>query len=166
MSHRVWQERNDNVPGYCYLIEAVGVSGIIPGRLMRRCKIGLSRNPQARLEALTTNQPPCEYVILRTIYVQDMALVEGMLHEKFKHCQIKLERSREWFSLNPWQFQLVWWAFDDYSREYGDTNRRQPAIRGVVAALIALTGFGILVGTAISPIFKNQPEMIEIQHKN
>ncbi|MFB2772549.1 hypothetical protein ACE1AT_25195 [Pelatocladus sp. BLCC-F211] len=63
-----WTQRNDNIPGWVYLIEAENVTGIIPGRLVRRCKIGLSRNPQMRLDALHSSQPPCNYAILRTIY--------------------------------------------------------------------------------------------------
>ncbi len=79
-----WVERNDNVIGWCYLIEAQNVTGIVPGKFIRRCKIGLSRNPQARLEALTTNQPPCEYKILRNIYVENMALVESLRERKIQ----------------------------------------------------------------------------------
>ncbi len=161
-----WVERNDNVVGWCYLIEAQNVTGIVPGKFIRRCKIGLSRNPQGRLEALTTNQPPCEYVILRTIYVEDMALVESLLHEKFKNCQIKLSRSREWFSLNPWQFQMVWWAFDQYEREYGvGAVGREISVRAVASVLLALTGFGILLGTVINPLFNQPTEPVIEKHQ-
>jgi hypothetical protein len=81
--------RDDHVPGFVYLIEAVGVTGIIPGKLVRRCNIGLSRNPELRLQNFVDNQPPCDFRIIRAIYVQDMASVEDTLHSQFKHSNIK-----------------------------------------------------------------------------
>ncbi len=151
MEHRQWQERDDHVEGYIYLIEAKNVTGIVPGKLVRRCKIGLTRNPQARLAALTNNQPPCDYVILRTMYVADMAYVEGLLHEDFRHCNIKLAKSREWFDLNPIQFQQVWWAFNRYEREYSPQTYEEKTVslRLVVGACIALIGVGMLFGTSM-----------------
>ncbi len=159
--NRQWQERNDNVEGFVYLIEARNVTGIVPGKLIRRCKIGLTRNPQARLAALINNQPPCDYVILRTMYVADMAYVEGLLHEDFRHCNIKLAKSREWFDLNPIQFQQVWWAFNRYEREYSTQSKRETPLsfRLVIGAGIALVGVGILFGSfmreSAPPVFEN-----------
>jgi T5orf172 domain len=141
-----WTERNDNTPGYIYLIEAKNVTGMIPGKLIRKCKIGLSRNPDARLQALLTNQPPCDYEILKTVYVEDMASVESMLHMRFSHCNIKLEKSREWFSLNPWQFTMVQIAFNRYERD-----RKQFSKSQIVGLLLAMAGIGILLGTALQP---------------
>lgn len=51
-----YQTRNDHEPGYIYLMEAEGYHGLIPGFYLRRCKIGLSRNPQLRLENFHANQ--------------------------------------------------------------------------------------------------------------
>ncbi|MBW4435357.1 MAG: GIY-YIG nuclease family protein [Pelatocladus maniniholoensis HA4357-MV3] len=144
-----WTQRNDSVPGYCYLIEAVGINGIIPGRLVRRCKIGLSKNPEMRLDALHSSQPPCDYVILKTIFVEDMASVEDLLHKDFKHCNIKLNKSREWFDLSPLDFWRVQMAFNRYGREYGLRKVKPVPVRAVVGGLVALLGIGILIGQVV-----------------
>ncbi|TBR56779.1 hypothetical protein B4U84_28485 [Westiellopsis prolifica IICB1] len=95
-------------------MEAVGYHGIIPGCFLRRCKIGLSRNPHLRLQNFHDNQPPCDIKILKTIYVEDMEAVETELHRQFKGCQVKLIKSREWFDLYPWQFAMVHWSMSRY----------------------------------------------------
>ena len=94
-----YQPRNDNCPGYVYLLIAQGYHGIIPGLLLKRCKIGLSRNPDLRVKQIASfegSQPPCDIAILETVYVQDMKLVEGKLHKRFKSSSVKLKKSREW----------------------------------------------------------------------
>ncbi len=136
--------RDDHVPGYVYLFEAINVTGIIPGKLVRRCKIGLSRNPGLRLQNFIDNQPPCNFQIIKTIHVSDMASVEDALHARFKHCNIKLEKSREWFDLNLWQYQMVLWAFSRYESQrvsFSDLPKR-----AIVGALIGLLGLGMLIG--------------------
>lgn len=139
--------RDDHVPGYVYLIEAINVTGIIPGKLVRRCKIGLSRNPELRLQNFIDNQPPCDFRIVKAIYVQDMATVESAIQAKFKHCNIKLEKSREWFNLNLWQYQQVLWAFSRYeSRRISFADIPKRAIAG---GLVALLGVGLLIGYGI-----------------
>jgi hypothetical protein len=106
-----YQARNDHEPGYIYLMQAEGYHGLIPGFYLRRCKIGLSRNPQLRLENFHANQPPCNIKILATVYVQDMADVETQLHNQFKHCQVNnLVKSREWFDFNLLQMAIVRYA--------------------------------------------------------
>ena len=141
--------RDDHVPGFVYLIEAVGVTGIIPGKLVRRCKIGLSRNPELRLQNFVDNQPPCDFRIIRAIYVQDMASVEDTLHSQFKHCNIKLEKSREWFDLNPWQYAMVLWAFSRY--ESHRVSFEDVPKRAITGTLIALLGAGVMVGYLVKP---------------
>lgn len=112
-----YQPRNDNCPGYVYLLIAQGYHGIIPGLLLKRCKIGLSRNPEARVKQIASfegSQPPCDISILETIYVQDMKLVEGKLHKKFKSSSVKLKKSREWFDLWVWQIWLIYFWMKVY----------------------------------------------------
>lgn len=141
--------RDDHVPGYVYLIEAIGVTGIIPGRLVRRCKIGLSRNPELRLQNFIDNQPPCDFRIVKAIYVSDMATVEDTLHAKFKHCNIKLEKSREWHDFNPWQYAMVLWAFSRYEQRqvtFADIPKR-----ALAGGLIALLGVGVMIGHIVRP---------------
>jgi len=148
--------RDDHVPGHVYLIEAVNVTGIIPGKLVRRCKIGLSRNPELRLQNFIDNQPPCDFRIIKAIYVEDMATVEDALHNQFKHCNIKLEKSREWHNFNPWQYAMVLWAFSRYESHrisFADIPKRLPlalrSAQSLVGTLIALLGVGILIGHAV-----------------
>ncbi|WP_414588996.1 GIY-YIG nuclease family protein [Scytonema sp. PCC 10023] len=150
-----YEYRDDHVPGYVYLIEAINVTGIIPGKLIRRCKIGLSRNPQLRLQNFIDNQPPCDFQIIKAIYVQDMAEVEDTLHHQFKNCNIKLEKSREWFDLNPWQYTRVIWAFNRYeSHRFSFSDLPKQAILG---GLITLLGVGILIGHTMRPTPQAQP---------
>ena len=151
-----YEYRDDHFPGYVYLIEAIDVTGIIPGKLVRRCKIGLSRNPELRLQNFIDNQPPCDFRIIKSIYVQDMAAVEDALHHQFKHCNIKLEKSREWHNFNPWQYAMVLWAFSRYESHrisFADIPKRLPlalrSAQSLVGTLIALLGVGILIGHAV-----------------
>ncbi|MEM7726052.1 MAG: GIY-YIG nuclease family protein [Cyanobacteria bacterium P01_A01_bin.45] len=103
------KQRNDNEPGYIYLIEAIGFHGIIPGKLVRRCKIGLSRNPQLRRQNFVDSQFPCNVRIVKSIWVEDMLKIETQLHQIFNFCNVELEKSREWFDLTPWQFYRCLW---------------------------------------------------------
>lgn len=106
-----YQARNDNCPGYIYLMCAKGFHGFLPGLLLKRCKIGLSRNPEARARQIASfegSQPPCDIAILKTVYVQDMKLIEGKLHKRFNRSNVKLKKSREWFDLWIWQIWLIY----------------------------------------------------------
>lgn len=111
MSFYQQEQRDNHSPGYVYLIEAIGFGGIIPGKFLRRCKIGLSRDPDARLYRFKTSQFPCDVRIVVTIYTEDMAATEDDLHELFEHNHVKIEKSREWFDLPPWQYYRCLWAF-------------------------------------------------------
>ncbi len=115
MNNKFYYQRSDSLPGYIYLMEAEGFHGLVPGCYLRRCKIGLSRDPQMRLDTFHSNQPPCDIKIIRTIYVENMEAVETMIHKQFKHCNVKLKKSREWFDLNPVDFARVNWAFTKHS---------------------------------------------------
>jgi hypothetical protein len=148
---RYEQPRNDNEPGYIYLMEAIGYHGILPGRLLRRCKIGLSRNPELRLQNFHANQPPCDIRILKTIYVQDMEAVEKKLHEQFRNCNVRLIRSKEWFDLSPWDFAAVMWSMNRHDQAI---NVSIPLIsRPGFAKLLILSGLGLLLFTALSGQF-------------
>lgn len=110
MQFPYYQPRNDHEPGYIYLFQAKGYHGIIPGVLLKRCKIGLSRNPEQRVRQIASfegSQPPCDIEILMTVYVQDMATVEKKLQRKFDKSNVKLKKSREWFDLWLWQIVIV-----------------------------------------------------------
>lgn len=150
-----WVERDDSVPGYIYLIQAEGFHGKIESCFVKRCKIGLTRNIQNRLEQLEGSQPPCNYKVIRTICVDNMALVEGQLHRQFKHCAVKLRRSREWFDFSPWQFLLVNWAFSQCDRAI---NARDES-RALAAKVLVGSGLAILIATAASGQFQENPKI-------
>ena len=171
---RQWVERNDNVPGFVYLMEAEGYHGVLPGCFLRRCKIGLSRNPQKRLDDFHSNQPPCNVKIIRTIFVEDMATVEREVHEQFKHCSVTLHRSREWFDLNPLQFWKVQQEFNRYEKPRFSLAVNLPS-RLLVACTIGLFGAGLLLHSASSSLTpaKDLPKaqatthtQLKVLHKN
>ncbi|MBW4597787.1 MAG: GIY-YIG nuclease family protein [Brasilonema angustatum HA4187-MV1] len=137
-----WQQRNDNVPGWIYLLEAEGYHGYIPGVYLRRCKIGLTRSVENRLDTLHSSQPCCNYKVVRAIYVADMAAIEDTLHKQFKHRNVKLIKSREWHDLYPHQYAMVLWMFSRY-----DSKRNYSISPRVIAGgLVALLGVGLLIG--------------------
>ena len=144
----VWQQRDDNVPGKIYLMKAIGYGGLIPGCLIGRYKIGLSRNPEARLDQLLSAQPCCDISIVHTVAVADMAEVEGELHRVFKNSNVKLLKSREWFSFNPWQVQRCIWLMNQ-----ADIKRVSNPIsmKAIAGGMIALLGVGMLVGQSFKP---------------
>ncbi|MBW4450062.1 MAG: GIY-YIG nuclease family protein [Spirirestis rafaelensis WJT71-NPBG6] len=126
-----YQQRDDNVPGKIYLMKAVGYGGIIPGVLIGRYKIGLSRNPDARLEQLLSAQPCCDIEIIHTVYVEDMAKTEHELHSVFRNSNVKLAKSREWFNLNPLQVQQCLWLMRRYeARRWSSSEIPVKAIVG------------------------------------
>ena len=107
-----WQTRDDSVPGKIYLMRAIGYGGIIPGCLIGRYKIGLSRNPEVRLDQLLSAQPCCDIEIVHTVDVADMAEIESELHEIFKNSNTPLIKSQEWFDFYPWQVQRCLWLMN------------------------------------------------------
>ena len=152
-----WIERDDNQPGYIYLIEAVGVNGWLPGCVVKRYKIGLSRNPEGRLQTFHANQPPVDMRIVRTIYVDDMKSIEDILHNTFKHCNVKLLKSREFFDLNPLDLARVHWMFNQYDSKRN--HKISPRVIG--GAIVALLGVGLLIGYGLreSTAPQNHPQI-------
>lgn len=160
-----WVERDDNQPGFIYLIEAIGVNGWIPGCVVKRYKIGLSRNPEARLQTFHANQPPVDLRIVRTIYVERMKEVEDALHNEFKHCNVKLVKSREFFDLNPIDLARVHWAMTRHETRvwsFADVPRR-----AIAGGLVALLGVGLLIGYGVresaAPKSQSLPAIPELE---
>ncbi len=151
-----WIDRNDSVPGYIYWLEAENFGGWLPGKLLRRCKIGLSKNPQKRLDDFHSNQPPCNLKVIRIIWVEDMATVESELHRQFKGCNVKLHRSREWFDFTPLQFLECHLAFNRYEPQH--TIKVAPRL--IVGVLVGLMGVGLLLhsGSSIPPAASPSPK--------
>lgn len=143
----IYEPRNDHQPGYIYLMSAENYHGLIPGAWLRRCKIGLSRNPEARLDRFHRNQPPCNVKILKTIYVEDMAEIESQLHEKFSHCNVDLIKSQEWFDFNPAQFLSVQWEFEK-RRLYVFSISELP-IKLIIFSIVGLLGVGVIAGLGV-----------------
>ncbi|MBD2441005.1 GIY-YIG nuclease family protein [Nostoc sp. FACHB-110] len=126
-------------------MEAEGYHGLIPGCYLRRCKIGLSRNPQLRLENFHSNQPPCNIKILTTVYVQDMAEVETQLHQQFKKCQVKgLAKSREWFDFNPLQMPMVRYAIAKHDIHIFTFS--ELPFKLILLCLLGLLSVGVIAG--------------------
>lgn len=146
----IYQPRNDHAPGFIYLMEASGYHGLIPGCYLRRCKIGLSRNPEARLDKFHSNQPPCNVKILKTIYVEDMADVEGELHQQFSQCNVELIKSQEWFDFNPVQFMMVNWEFEKRSLHVFSIS--DLPIKLIIFSMIGVLGIGLIGGRLTSQI--------------
>lgn len=143
-----WVERDDSIPGYIYLLKAEGFHGVVPGCMLSRVKIGLTRNLQNRIDQLEGGQAPCNYKVVKSIYVQNMAEVEGLLHQQFKHRNVKLNRSREFFDLNPWEMLMVCWAMNRHDRAI---NISIPlSSRPGFAKMLVVSGLGLLLFTALS----------------
>jgi T5orf172 domain len=155
-----YQARNDNVTGYIYLMEAEGFHGLIPGCYLRRCKIGLSRNPQMRLDTFHSNQPPCNIKMLRTIYVENMELVESELHRKLKHCNVKLFKSREWFDLSPVDFIRVNWAFSKY--ETHQISLSELPVKAILVASLMIISTGLILSTYPEKLMPAKPGLQRI----
>lgn len=152
----VYQPKNDHEPGFIYLMEAEGYHGLIPGCYLRRCKIGLSRNPEARLDNFHRNQPPCNVKILKTIYVEDMADVEAELHQQFSQCNVELIKSQEWFDFNTVQFMMVNWEFEKRSLHVFSIS--DLPIKLIIFSMIGLVSLGTIAGR-----LTNQPPNSVIQ---
>lgn len=137
-----YQYRNDNVEGYIYLVEAIGYHGWLPGCVLKRCKIGLTRNVERRLSEFASNQPPCDILLIKAIYVEDMAEVEGTLHTQYKSANVQLIKSREWFDLYPWQVQVIKAKMSALSAS------EKPRIKLQYIAALALIIGGLSMGSA------------------
>ena len=158
-----WVNRDDSVSGWIYLIEAEGYGGVIPGAYLRRCKIGLTRSVENRLDTLHSSQPCCNYKVVKAIYVQDMAEIENALHKQFKHRNVKLIKSREWFSLYPHQYAMVLWMFSRYDSKR--VHKVQPKL--ILGGLIALLGLGLLIGYGLrkpNTVQQQQDTKYEIEY--
>jgi hypothetical protein len=156
----VWQQRDDNVPGKIYLMKAIGYGGIIPGCLIGRYKIGLSRNPDARLDQLLSSQPCCDIEIVHTVDVENMAENEQILHDIFKNSNVKLVKSREWFNLNPLQVQYCIWLMNCHEIK---RSRKLISTKAIVSGLITLLSIGILIGQSFKPQTTKATNQIKIE---
>ena len=142
-------ERNDNIQGYIYLLKAKGFHGWIPGAVLGRYKIGLSRDVERRLDTLHSNQPPTDLEVVKIISVEDMASVEAELHRVFKNSNVKLLKSREYFDLNPIQVQHCLWLMRRYEARRWSAS--EIPVRAIAGGLIALLGVGMLIGQSFQP---------------
>ena len=129
-----YQVRNSHVPGNVYAFVAPEIHGWVPGFFLTRVKIGLTgKHPEERRQQIISNQPAHDLKILKIIKVSDMAAVETALHRRFKHRRVKLEKSREWFDLYPWELQSLKY----YMERYEDSKSLSPSFP-VIKALIGL----------------------------
>lgn len=157
----MWQTRDDSVPGKIYLMRAIGYGGLIPGCLIGRYKIGLSINPDARLEQLLSSQPCTDITLIHTVDVADMVEVESELHQIFKNSNVKLAKSREWFSLNPFQVQKCIWIMNRAKMKATGNGISFIPTRGFLANSLIVAGLGLLLFTALQP--HPQPNELKIK---
>ena len=144
-------------PGFVYCIEAVGFGGLIPGLWQKRIKIGISNNPERRVHELAGTQPPCNFTIIHQVYVTDMASVEDSLHEAFEHKHVELDRSTEWFSLNPLELKYLIWLMNRYT-----TNRRGISYKHVAVGLAVVFSLGLLTAVPVVRLVE-QIDMQEVK---
>ncbi|MGJ5676890.1 MAG: hypothetical protein ACR9NN_25360 [Nostochopsis sp.] len=90
---------------------------------------------------------------------QNMKSVETEIHQQFKKCRVKLEKSREYFDLNPWQFLMVNMAFNRHAS--GASISKVP-ISIILGVLLGLTGVGVIVGQVTQP---PQPPQLDLKGK-
>ena len=158
-----WQQRDDHIQGYIYLLKAKDFHGWIPGAVLGRYKIGLSRDVDRRLDALHSSQPPTDLEVVKVIAVEDMAGVEAELHRVFKSQNVKLLKSREYFDLNPLQVQHCLWLMRRYeSRRW---NSSEIPVKAIASGLIALLGVGILIGQSFQPEPISQTKLQKVKVK-
>jgi T5orf172 domain len=146
-------QRDDNQPGYVYLMVADGFHGLMGG-LVRRVKIGLSRNPMAREDRLNSNQPPCNINVIDTVYVYRMKDCEDYLHKKYKSHHVKLRKSTEWFDFDYVSYHLL---LNDFKSIKNNPRWSPNAKRffinvnlnlvGVVAAIALLFGVSFVISS-------------------
>ena len=152
----VWQEKNDSVQGYIYLLRVKDFHGWIPGAVLGRYKIGLSRDVERRLDTLHSNQPPTDLEVVKVIAVEDMASVEAELHRVFKSQNVKLLKSREYFDLNLLHLQHCIWLMNSYEIK---RSRTEIPMKVIVGGLIALLGIGMLIGQS----FQSEQTQVKIE---
>src|SRR5689334_15117137 len=84
-----------------------------------------------------------------------MATVEKFLQTKFKHCHVKLEKSREYFDLNPIDYAYCLWLFRRMSHVpvWQYINFQQ-----LVATALVVAGLAVLATSIIQQQFQQQVE--------
>lgn len=153
-----WVERNDNEPGYVYLVKAQGFHGIL-SKVIGRYKIGLSRKPELRLEQLNSSQAPCPITGLRYIQVQDMKAIEDKLHEQFK----SQRRHGEWFDFWFWQMPLVNLSFDRKAKGTLLGDLHLPSAGLAMLGVMVLGGAIATVGYLASSSVQYQTEPVKVR---
>lgn len=101
------------------------------------------KHPEERRQQIISNQPAHDIKIIKTIQVSDMATVETSLHRRFKHRRVKLEKSREWFDLYPWELASLKW----YLERYEKSKSLSPSfpVTKILISLVLVFGFALFV---------------------
>lgn len=149
-------QRNDNEPGYVYLVKAQGFHGVL-SKVIGRYKIGLSRRPELRLEQLNSSQAPCPIKGIRYIQVQDMKAIEDKLHEQFK----VQRRHGEWFDFWFWQMPMVNLAFDRKAKGTFLGDFHLPSAGLALLGVVVLGGAIAIAGYMASSSVQYQTEIHE-----
>lgn len=157
--------RDDNVPGYIYIMEAEGFYGLMGG-LCKRIKIGLSRNPEAREDTLNSSQPPCNINLVDKVYVWKMAEAEAYLHKKFKSRNVHLKKSREWFDFDYVSYHVLLREFKSLKN---DPKWCPNAKRFFFSINLNLGSIALLIALLFSASYflasRNSPEAVRTEAK-
>lgn len=153
-----------HAPGWVYILVAQGYHGIFPGCFIKRCKIGLTHDVPSRLKRLESSQAPCDYKLIKSIYVRDMADVESLLHEQFLDCNVQLKQSREWFDLPLWRLWSAYLAFSHYEQHHRYGVRKLQIIPlGIIAfCLLGFTTVAFIIQQS-SRQLPRPPEPIDLK---
>lgn len=137
--------------GYVYLVKAEGFHGVL-SPIKGRYKIGLTNNPERRLIELNGAQAPCLIIGLKYIEVENNALVEKELHQKFSSDR----KYGEWFDFYVWQIPLVHIAYDRYAKgtviaSLVQYNLAKAGAICAIALIVAATSFAVTTSTNSVP---------------
>ena len=145
MSYYSYAARDDHAGGYVYLMQ---VTNLPPGIYLKtRYKIGLSRNPEARRQTIISNQPGHDLKILKAIYVEDMAWVEGTLHQMFANSNVDLEKSREYFDFYPWQLAILKFQMNRYDSQF--VSWADLPFKKIALTLMVVFGLGVFAAVPV-----------------
>lgn len=99
--------RNDRTPGFVYIFRQPGTNLL---------KIGLSRTPEVRKKYLEKDYG--KLTIVAIIWVLNMALVEGKMHQMYAHLRVYRQYWQsgftEWFEadlMTALEMKIILWLF-------------------------------------------------------
>lgn len=86
---------------------------------------------------------PLYTILCLFILSNEMVSVETALHRRFKHRRVKLEKSREWFDLYPWELASLKY----YMKCYGKSKSASPNVplNKILISLVLIFCFALFI---------------------